>query len=265
MASCPTQHVTNALRTAVQKNFETMCHYTIAFVVIFFLVFGSATVGQCVPLYKLWDFTGMVEGKCINTNVFYHGNTRSTNAYDPSSHQTVGTVIQIILDIWILVLPYKIATSIARPWHEKLSLVAIFGLGVLSIAAALARLAFLHIFTASKDPFADILPIHIWSMVETNLSIICACLPTLKPLISKSQRNRTRELNGYPSGKSNDAGSGDGSVAMSTKKEMEASVAFRESLRPPVPPKTAEVDTCKDFDASMEAFQAAKKLERQFV
>jgi hypothetical protein len=28
---------------------------------------------QCAPLKKLWDFTGEVEGHCINANAFYHG------------------------------------------------------------------------------------------------------------------------------------------------------------------------------------------------
>ena len=136
---------------------------------------------------------------------------------------------------------------------------------MLSIAAAVARLTFLHIFTASEDPFADILPIHIWSMVETNLSIICACLPTLKPLLSKSQRNRTRKVNGYSPSKSKSVVSGSGSFAMSSQKEMAATVTVRESLRPPVPPKMAQSASCRDFDASMEAFQVAKKLENQFM
>jgi uncharacterized membrane protein YgcG len=244
-----------------------MCRYTIGFVIVFFLVFASTTIGQCIPLYKLWDFTGMVEGKCINTNIFYHGKTPPPlAACHLSSLHSVGTIIQIILDLWILVLPYKIATSIARPWHEKLSLIFIFGLGVLSIAAAIARLAFLHIFTASKDPFADILPIHVWSMVETNLSIICACLPTLKPLISKSQRNRTREAQGYSSGGvSKIGGSKGGGFNMSVEKEKDVVVTVRASLKPPVPPKTTHGATCRDFDASMEVFQAAKKLESQFL
>jgi hypothetical protein len=28
---------------------------------------------QCTPLNKLWDFTNSVEGSCIDTNAFYHG------------------------------------------------------------------------------------------------------------------------------------------------------------------------------------------------
>jgi hypothetical protein len=52
---------------------------------------------------------------------------------------------------------------------------------------------------------------------------------------------------------------------MSAKKEMGVTVTVRESLRPPVPPKTAQSESSRDFDASMEAFQAAKKLESQFV
>ncbi|ORY18981.1 hypothetical protein BCR34DRAFT_582546 [Clohesyomyces aquaticus] len=252
------------LRLAVERTFEKMCKWTFGFVILFFVVFASVTIGQCVPLHKLWDFTGAVQGKCIDTNAFYH----------------VGTVIQILLDIWILVLPYKLVTRIKRPWHEMGALVFIFGLGALSVVAAIARLAFLHIFTASKDPFADIIPIHIWSMVETNLAIICACLPTLKPLFSKSQRNRTREVNGYLSNnKSENTGTVENTANLSIKAnwsmktetvtETEMTAQVRESYRPPVPPKSSHSPKSsrsqRDFDLTLEGLRAARRIEAQFV
>ncbi|KAF2475902.1 uncharacterized protein BDR25DRAFT_278650 [Lindgomyces ingoldianus] len=234
------------LRLAVRRTFEQLCQYTLVLVVVFQVVVTAVTIGQCVPMNKLWDFTGAVNGKCINTNIFYH----------------FASVFHIVTDIWILILPYQIVTRIARPWHEKLSLIAIFGLGIFSIAAAITRLSFLHIFTESKDPFYDSLPINIWSMVEVNTSIICASLPTLKPLISRSQRSRTREVNGY-TGKSDAATHGSNGTEMSITKETRMDVSFTESLRPPVPPKSSHSDW--DFDSSMDVFRAAKRIEAQFV
>jgi hypothetical protein len=97
------------------------------------------------------------------------------------------------MDIWILVLPAKLILRIPRPSREKVALFVIFGLGVVSTIASIVRLQALRIFTLSNDPFYDSLPINTWSMVEVNIGILCASIPTLKPLVSKAQRHRTRQ------------------------------------------------------------------------
>jgi hypothetical protein len=96
------------------------------------------------------------------------------------------------MDIWVLVLPLKMILRIPRPPREKIALIVIFGLGVISTLASIIRLQSLRIFTLSDDPFYDSLPINTWSMVEANVGILCACIPTLKPLVSRAQRMRTK-------------------------------------------------------------------------
>jgi len=96
------------------------------------------------------------------------------------------------MDIWILVLPLKLILRIPRPTRDKIALFVIFGLGIISTIASIIRLQSLRIFTLSNDPFYDSLPINTWSMVEVNIGILCASIPTLKPLVSKAQRHRTQ-------------------------------------------------------------------------
>lgn len=96
------------------------------------------------------------------------------------------------MDIWILVLPIQLILRIPRPPREKLALFLIFGLGIISTIASIVRLQSLRIFTLSNDPFYDSLPINTWSMIEVNIGILCASIPTLKPLVSKAQRHRTK-------------------------------------------------------------------------
>lgn len=97
------------------------------------------------------------------------------------------------MDIWILLLPYKLILSIPRPLRERLSVYAIFGLGVLGTICAIIRFNYLVIVNNSKDIVYDSLHINTWSMVEANVGILCASLPTLRPLFSQAQRSRTRE------------------------------------------------------------------------
>jgi hypothetical protein len=66
-------------------------------------------------------------------------------------------------------------------------------------AISLVRLSTLQKAIKTQDPFWDNAPAAYWSVVELNCGIICACLPTLRPLIQKaipdfwSTRHSTRD------------------------------------------------------------------------
>ncbi|KAF1830883.1 hypothetical protein BDW02DRAFT_633260 [Decorospora gaudefroyi] len=164
------------LRIAVIKRFEQLCNGTIYFLAIWCVVCIIVCFAQCIPLHKMWDLTGQVQGTCINTTAFF---------YTTSS-------IAIILDVWILALPVPTLLKVQRPRREKFGLVAIFGLGIFSCIASIVRLHSIRIYTESKDPFFDAIPINLWSMVEVNLGILCASIPATKALFSKAQRDRTK-------------------------------------------------------------------------
>ncbi|CAI6337296.1 unnamed protein product [Periconia digitata] len=160
------------LRIAAVKSFERMTKYTIYFVSVFCGICIICTLAQCVPLHKLWDFTGTVQGTCINTTALF---------YATSS-------INILTDFWILFLPVRTLLKIQRPQHEKLALIVVFSLGVFSCIASIVRLHSIHIYTESDDPFYDSVPVNLWSMVEVNIGIWCASIPALKALVSRNQR-----------------------------------------------------------------------------
>ena len=56
--------------------------------------------------------------------------------------------MNIVLDVWILVLPLQVLLSIQRPGREKTALLAIFALGGFSCIASIARLYSVRVFTA---------------------------------------------------------------------------------------------------------------------
>jgi hypothetical protein len=76
---------------------------------------------------------------------------------------------------------------VQRPTREKAALVAIFSLGVFSTGASIVRLHTVRIYTESKDPFFDAVPINLWSVIEVNVGIYCASIPSLKALGSKGK------------------------------------------------------------------------------
>lgn len=215
------------LRIAAAKKFEHLCKGTIYLLVIFCGVCQIVCLTQCIPLHKMWDFTGLVQGRCINTTAFF---------YTTSS-------LHIALDIWIIVLPVSTLLKVQRPRREKLALIVIFSLGIFSCIASIVRLHSIRIYTQSKDPFFDAVPINIWSMVEVNLGILCASIPALKALFSRAQRERSqngtyqyhsRERSGGKSyGKGSKGSSGGGSAGTVLQDEVYGLKAVRNGEQRP--------------------------------
>ncbi|KAF2828231.1 hypothetical protein CC86DRAFT_289689, partial [Ophiobolus disseminans] len=247
------------LRLAVNQTFERLCKVTMGLLVAWQVIVIIVVPTQCTPLRKLWDFTGTVQGHCINANAFYH----TTSAF------------HIAMDLWILVLPLKLILRIPRPPREKIALFIIFGLGIVSTIASIIRLQSLRVFTLSNDPFYDSLPINTWSMVEVNIGILCASIPTLKPLVSKAQRHRTAHALRKYGDKKDQSGewAGESKVAiLKTGKDMMISLhpsTFRGDMKtvdvdeeweladrpPPPPPKDEE------FGAKFQAMQYREAIQ----
>jgi hypothetical protein len=99
-------------------------------------------------------------------------------------------VINIIIDITILVLPISTLKNIKRGKRDKIVLFVIFGVGGFSCISSIIRLYTIKVFTDSKDPFFDGVPINTWSMIEINVAVVCASVPAMKPLFTKKIRER---------------------------------------------------------------------------
>lgn len=180
---------------------------------------------------------------------------------------SVTSAFHIVMDLWILALPIKMFLSIKRPAREKLALCFVFSLGIFTTICSIVRYQYLRLFTVSKDPFFDTLPINTWSMVEVSVAILCASLPTLRPLFSKAQRSRTMEaLQKRPPaiphvGRvisisfSSIKSSRDSTSTISIGKEIEMGT-FQMDAPPPVPPKDAKLS-----DTASERRNALRDLE----
>ncbi|KAH6840706.1 major facilitator superfamily domain-containing protein [Chaetomium sp. MPI-CAGE-AT-0009] len=106
--------------------------------------------------------------------------------------------VNITTDLAILALPIPVLTGMRLPQRQKTILVMTFGLGIFVTIVDVIRIYYLqraidHVPTTSSDPMGTFgrspgfswnasLSL-MWSAVEVNVGIICACIPTLKPLI----------------------------------------------------------------------------------
>lgn len=70
--------------------------------------------------------------------------------------------------------------------QKKLNLLAMFSVGAFATVTSIVRLKFLVSFDNSTDPTWDHVVPTVWSLIEINIAMICACLPALRALLSRS-------------------------------------------------------------------------------
>ncbi|KAI1418596.1 MFS general substrate transporter [Hypoxylon sp. FL1857] len=110
--------------------------------------------------------------------------------------------INVVTDLAILALPLPVLTSMRLPRRQKVILIFTFALGTFVTVVDVVRIYYLeqaitqNSWLLLSKPTGTVLG-HtpqfawnasfalMWSAVEVNVGIICACIPTLKPLIRR--------------------------------------------------------------------------------
>ncbi|KIN03370.1 hypothetical protein OIDMADRAFT_118236 [Oidiodendron maius Zn] len=116
--------------------------------------------------------------------------------------------INVATDVAILVLPIPVLTTLPLPVRQKTVLVLTFLLGVFATVVDVARIYYVQLaatslsdlsstkLTTSLEFSYNASLALLWSAVEVNVGIMCACITTLRPLLKRlvpktsSYRNR---------------------------------------------------------------------------
>lgn len=107
----------------------------------------------------------------------------------------------IITDLAILFLPMPILTRMRLPRKQKLILVITFSFGFFVAVVDVIRIAYLQHAATSRQVTLKELHLQssndgndlnwfaalsfMWSVIEVNVSVMCACVPGLKPLVAR--------------------------------------------------------------------------------
>ncbi|KAB8234665.1 hypothetical protein ETB97_004109 [Aspergillus alliaceus] len=139
---------------------------------------------NCIPVARFWDKT--VPGYCLDDKGLWFSNA--------SMH--------IATDLAILIIPIPALSKLDLPKRQKIALITVFALGGFVCITSICRLVALKKISDSTDPTFDNVGAASWSAIECNVGIICACLPTLRPLVSRivphllsTLSSRTRSYN----------------------------------------------------------------------
>ncbi|KAF7562357.1 hypothetical protein G7046_g1765 [Stylonectria norvegica] len=142
--------------------------------IVFLCIYGPLclllTIISCWPVAKYWDDS--IKGKCLDNRA-----TRYAFAG-----------INIVNDIALLIAPMPFLSSLQIARRAKYVLIGVFACGGGACIIAIIRLYSLYEYSsvAVKDRPLKGIDIALWSSLECNIAIMCACVPAIKPMFSKA-------------------------------------------------------------------------------
>lgn len=122
---------------------------------------------QCNPVASQWDKT--ITGTCINQLAFY---------------RWLG-VPNVIHDVSMLIVPAPAVWKLQMPRKQKIALTGIFLVGSIGCIASFIRVTlFFEIDAFSDNTWASI-ELMSWALAEPGIIIICACAPSIWPMVAR--------------------------------------------------------------------------------
>ncbi|KAH9207222.1 hypothetical protein DL95DRAFT_468880 [Leptodontidium sp. 2 PMI_412] len=143
------------------------CYVLLGVVIAFGTLAFFSSVLPCLPVARFWDEE--ITGHCLPTLPIWFTNSS----------------LNIVTDLTIFILPLHPISQLNLPKTQKIFLLFVFALGFLVCLISILRLHSLKVASTSTDPTWDNVGIANWSNIELNTAIICPCLTTLRPLISR--------------------------------------------------------------------------------
>ncbi|KAH7398120.1 hypothetical protein BKA64DRAFT_708780 [Cadophora sp. MPI-SDFR-AT-0126] len=157
------------LRLSPNKTFRLILYTTMALVCCYGIPAATISMLQCRPLAKLWS--PHMPGSCIDIGAF---------------HISI-TVINMVLDMTVFVLPIPVLWAIKLPRRQRLSLVGVFGVGVLLASAFRLKCLITLLNTPSfrSDNTWTTVDSLNWSCIELHLALLISCTAAFKALLQR--------------------------------------------------------------------------------
>ncbi|KAF3047787.1 hypothetical protein E8E12_011672 [Didymella heteroderae] len=159
-----------------------------AWIVASSLAFIVATIFQCTPIAAFWD-RSIPSFRCFKNEPWWISYAST----------------QISTDFALLFLPISEIMKLSMGRAEKLGICLVFGTGAFVTFASIYRATTIAASASDPDPTWGPIPATIWSVIEANAGIVCACLPMLRgpfvrlfgPIFGRSPKG-TRPNGSYP-------------------------------------------------------------------
>ncbi|PSR80260.1 hypothetical protein BD289DRAFT_441093 [Coniella lustricola] len=149
------------IRGLLQATAIFTCLYGVAFVL--------AGMFQCWPISYFWTkWDGEHAGKCFDVNALGWANA----------------AISIATDFWMLALPLSQLRALRLPWRKKVGVSLMFMVGIVITIFSIIRLKALVRYVNSPNVTFDNFGVFVWSTLEVNIGMICACMPVMRQMLA---------------------------------------------------------------------------------
>ncbi|KAH0595830.1 hypothetical protein MHUMG1_06378 [Metarhizium humberi] len=153
------------LRIFLQRWFRICCYILLGLFVAYMIGTVAASIWQCSPIKGAWDKS--MKPTCISLTKNWYANAGYS----------------IATDVLVLCLPMQPIWTSKLPVNQKRALMLVFALGGFVTITSIMRATTLSFSTKSPDPTYDITS-TLWTMIEENVAIICACLPMCRIVLA---------------------------------------------------------------------------------
>ncbi|KAF3003143.1 hypothetical protein E8E13_008760 [Curvularia kusanoi] len=154
------------LRIVLRKAHIILLWSVVATTAIFATITTALLFLQCKPVAFLWDQT--IPGGYCDINFTDVG--LSMGAWSAA------------MDFVLAILPWPIVMKLNMKRKEKITIACGLSLGVFAGACSIVRTVELRSLASKENYVYDTAPMLLWSSSEICLTIICACIPVLRPL-----------------------------------------------------------------------------------
>ncbi|KAM0426681.1 hypothetical protein ACHAPT_007997 [Fusarium lateritium] len=136
-------------------------------VVIWMVVLIFVATFSCNPVEKQWNIL-IQHGKCMEQKPVYLG----------------GSLPNVIIDFVLVAMPLPSVFRLNIPLGRRLILAGMFTLGFFICIVSIIRLTIvMSIRTDDRNVTYNLRDFMLWSTVEINIGLVCACLPSMRPLL----------------------------------------------------------------------------------
>jgi hypothetical protein len=106
------------------------------------------------------------------------------------------------MDFVLAILPWPVVMGLNMKRKEKITIACGLSLGVFAGACSIVRTIELRTLASKANYVYDTSPMLLWSSSEICLSIICACIPVLRPLYVRIMYGSRGDSSGASGGRS---------------------------------------------------------------
>ncbi|KAI1860263.1 hypothetical protein JX265_005824 [Neoarthrinium moseri] len=167
------------LRIFPDRQFRKYVYALMIVMGLFCVAFVVTLLTYCVPFDYTWmRWDNQNTGTCINMN----------------AQTYTCAALNIVLDLLIFFLPIPQLFKLDLSMKKKIGIIFTFLVGLFVTVCSMIRLKALIGWQTSTNPTMEYANLAVWSLVELDVGVICACMPGMAGLFRRMKKRGTEYM-----------------------------------------------------------------------